>query len=41
MEMPLDFKERDERDYWTDILDYREDDKEWITWQTWNIQKLD
>ena len=26
--MPLDFEEREERDYWTDILDYsdREDE---------------
>lgn len=27
--MPLDFEEREERDYWTDILDYsdREEDE--------------
>lgn len=27
--MPLDFEEREERDYWTDILDYsdREDEE--------------
>ena len=24
--MPLDFEEREEREYWTDILDYREDE---------------
>lgn len=24
--MPLDFEEREDRDYWTDILDYREDE---------------
>ena len=26
--MPLDFEEREEREYWTDILDYREEDDE-------------
>ena len=26
--MPLDFEEREDRDYWTDILDYREEDDE-------------
>ena len=24
--MPLDYEERDEREYWMDILDYREDE---------------
>ena len=26
--MPLDFEEREDRDYWTDILDYREEDED-------------
>lgn len=24
--MPLDYEEREEREYWMDILDYREDE---------------
>lgn len=26
--MPLDYEEREEREYWMDILDYREEDDE-------------
>jgi hypothetical protein len=26
--MPLDFEEHEEREYWIDILDYREEDDE-------------
>lgn len=26
--MPLDFEEHEERDYWIEILDYREEDDE-------------
>lgn len=26
--MPLDFEEHEDRDYWMDILDYREEDDE-------------
>lgn len=26
--MPLDFEEHEEREYWIDILDYREDEEE-------------